>query len=64
MKQRYGVVWVSHSEQVTPLTTAYADGYNGVMHDEIERRHGKAVADGLLGFEERRKPPEHTEKTP
>jgi hypothetical protein len=55
---------VSHSEQVTPLTTAYADGYNGVMHDEIERRHGKAVADGLLGFEERRKPPEHTEKTP
>lgn len=51
MKQRYGVTWVSHSEQVTPLTTAFAEGYNGVMRAEIERRHGKDVAEGLLGFD-------------
>jgi hypothetical protein len=52
MKKRYEVAWVSHSEQRTPLTLAYADAYNRVMHAEIERRHGKTVADGLLGFEE------------
>jgi hypothetical protein len=51
MKQRYGVDWLTHSEQVTPLTTAYAEGYNSVMRAEIARRHGKDVADGLLGFE-------------
>lgn len=56
MKQRYDVEWVNHSEQRTPLTLAYADAYNRVMHAEIERRHGKAVADGLLGFEESSKP--------
>ncbi|MGQ3052594.1 MAG: hypothetical protein ACT6S0_12485 [Roseateles sp.] len=56
MRQRYGVEWVSHSAEVTPLTTAYVDAYNGVMRAEIERRHGKVVADGLLGFDETRKP--------
>ncbi|KQW52268.1 MULTISPECIES: hypothetical protein [unclassified Roseateles] len=57
MKQRYGVEWVSRSDQATPLTPAFADGYNGVMRAEIERRHGKAVAEGLLGFENTRKQP-------
>lgn len=57
MKQRYAVEWVTYNEQVTPLTSAYVEGYNGVMRAEIERRHGKEVADGLLGFEETRKQP-------
>jgi hypothetical protein len=56
MKQRYEVEWVTHSDKVTPLTAAFVEGYNGVMRAEIERRHGKAVADGLLGFEDTRKP--------
>lgn len=51
MKQRYGVVSVNRSEEVTPLATAYADAYNRVMHAEIERRHGKEVANGLVGFD-------------
>lgn len=51
MKRRYGVGWVRHSEQITPLTSAYVQAYNRVMHAEIERRHGKDVADGLAGFE-------------
>lgn len=55
MKRRYEVEWVTHSDKVTPLTTAFADAYNAVMREEIERRHGRQVADGLLGFEERRK---------
>jgi hypothetical protein len=57
MKQRYGVEWVTHSEKVTPLSTAFADAYNGVMRAEIERRHGKEVAEGLMGFEQTRKQP-------
>jgi len=55
MKQRYEVEWVTHSDKVTPLTTAFVDGYNGVMRAAIERRHGKDVADGLLGFEDSNK---------
>ncbi|MFT7723542.1 MAG: hypothetical protein QM788_12065 [Roseateles sp.] len=56
MTQRYGVAWVRRSEEVTPLASAYAEAYNRVMHAEIERRHGKAVADGLLGFEAAARP--------
>lgn len=52
IQQRYGVVWAHWSEQVTPETTAYVQAYNRVMRAEIERRHGKAVAEGLLGFED------------
>lgn len=52
MKERYGVDWVNRSEQVTPEATAHAQAYNRVMRVEIERKHGKDVADGLLGFEE------------
>jgi hypothetical protein len=54
MKQRYGVEWDRYSEQVTPETSAYVDAYNRVMHAEIEKRHGKQVADGLTGFDESR----------
>ncbi|MFG6415339.1 hypothetical protein ACG02S_15685 [Roseateles sp. DC23W] len=54
MKQRYGVDSVNKSEQVTPETSAYVDAYNRVMRAEIERKHGKDVADGLLGFEKTR----------
>ncbi|MFG6428686.1 hypothetical protein ACG00Y_02110 [Roseateles sp. LYH14W] len=51
MKQRYGVTWVSKSKEVTPASTAFVEAYNRVMHAEIERKHGKVVADGLLGFD-------------
>jgi hypothetical protein len=51
MKQRYGVAWARYSEQVTPETSAYVEAYNRVMHAEIEKRHGKQVADGLAGFD-------------
>ena len=54
MKQRYGVAWGRYSEQVTPETSAFVDAYNRVMHAEIEKRHGKSVADGLTGFDESR----------
>ncbi len=51
MKQRYGVTWVHKGTEVTPASTAFVEAYNRVMHAEIERKHGKAVADGLLGFD-------------
>lgn len=51
MTQRYGVVWVHKRGEATAETTAYAEAYNRVMHAEIERRHGNAVADGLTGFD-------------
>lgn len=52
-KQRYGVTWLHKSEARTPVTEAYADGYNRVMQAEIERRHGRAVVDELLPKDER-----------
>lgn len=63
MKRRYGVEFVNKSEKVTPEATAYVEAYNRVMHAEIERRHGKEVADGLVGFEETR-PRAGSEGTP
>ena len=54
MKQRYGVDWGRYSENVTPETSAFVEAYNRVMHAEIEKRHGKQVADGLAGFEDNR----------
>jgi hypothetical protein len=48
-KQRYGVTWLHKSEAPTPVTEAYADGYNRVMKAEIERRHGRDALDQLLG---------------
>lgn len=57
MTQRYGIQWVHKGGEVTPEATAFADAYNRVMRAEIERRHGKAVADGLLGFEDGRPGP-------
>ncbi|MCE4554527.1 hypothetical protein [Pelomonas cellulosilytica] len=48
LKQRYGLVIVHKGQTPTPLLQAYADGYNRVMHAELERRHGREVADRLL----------------
>ncbi|MFG6462231.1 hypothetical protein ACG04Q_11685 [Roseateles sp. DXS20W] len=47
-KQRYGLTWVNKGKSPTPLTQAHADAYNRVMRAEIERRHGREVADELL----------------
>ncbi|MCH8855660.1 MAG: hypothetical protein IIA03_05325 [Proteobacteria bacterium] len=47
-KQRYGVVWVAKPGQRTPAAEAFIAGYNGVMRAEIERRHGRRVAEELL----------------
>lgn len=46
-KTRYGVVWVQKRGASTSVTQAYVAGYNRVMHAEIERRHGRRVADEL-----------------
>lgn len=46
-KQRYGIEWVVKTDEATPLAQAFADGYNRVMHAEIERRHGHEVAQRL-----------------
>jgi hypothetical protein len=43
LKQRHGVTWVHKAEAATPVTDAYADGYNRAMQAEIERRHGAEV---------------------
>lgn len=48
LKQRYDIAWVSKAEKPTPLTQAFADGYNRVMLAEIERRHGPALRDELV----------------
>lgn len=50
-KQRYGVVWALRSAEVSPLTLAYANGYNKVVYAEIERRHGKDAVDRLRRIE-------------
>lgn len=52
MTQRYGVGFAHYSEQRTPETEAFVAAYNRVMAAEIERRHGKDVAEGLLGFDD------------
>jgi hypothetical protein len=49
MKQRYGLTWISKGRSPTLLTQAHADAYNRVMRAEIERRHGREVADKLVG---------------
>jgi len=48
MKQRYGLSWINKGRSPTPLTQAHADAYNRVMRAEIERRHGREVADKLV----------------
>ncbi|MBV8036519.1 hypothetical protein [Roseateles sp.] len=48
LKQRYGVTWVRREAAATPLTQAFADGYNRVMQAEIERRHGREFLDELM----------------
>ncbi|PTT75209.1 hypothetical protein DBR42_29410 [Pelomonas sp. HMWF004] len=48
LKQRYGVTWVAKDKEPTPVSQAFADGYNRVMQTEIERRHGKEVLDRLV----------------
>lgn len=48
LKQRYGVTWINKGEAATPLTQAYADGYNRIVHAEIERRHGQGYLDRLV----------------
>lgn len=63
MEQRYGVVFANKSEKVTPETQAFVDSYNRVMRDEIERRLGKDVAEGLMGFDKGR-PRAGSEATP
>ncbi|RZJ08341.1 MAG: hypothetical protein EOP39_14085 [Rubrivivax sp.] len=54
MEQRYGVIFANKSERVTPETQAFVDSYNQVMREEIERRLGKDVAEGLMGFDKGR----------
>lgn len=63
MTQRYGVGWV-YKDKATPLSTAFADAYNRVMRAEIERRHGKVVADGLTGFDNDQRRPAGSKGTP
>jgi len=48
MKKRYGLTWINKGKSPTPLTQAHADAYNRVMRAEIERRHGREVADNLV----------------
>ena len=48
LKQRYGVTWINKGEAATPLTQAYADAYNRIVHAEIERRHGQDYLDRLV----------------
>jgi len=48
LKKDYGFAWVHKGKEATPLTQAFADGYNRVMRAEIERRHGRAFVDELL----------------
>ncbi|WP_457427579.1 hypothetical protein [Roseateles sp. P5_E7] len=48
MKKRYGLTWVNKGKASTLLTQAHADAYNRVMLAEIERRHGRKVADELM----------------
>ena len=47
-KQRYGVIWTTKAGQRTPFAEASMAAYNRVMRAEIERRHGRRVADELL----------------
>ena len=48
LKQRYGFAWLNKGDVATPLSQAYADGYNRVMQAEIEHRHGSELLDRLL----------------
>ncbi|RZL35090.1 MAG: hypothetical protein EOP35_15535 [Rubrivivax sp.] len=48
LKQHYGVTWIGKAEAATPLTQAYAEGYNRAMLAEVERRQGREVLDRLL----------------
>lgn len=50
MEQRYGVAFVHKGDKLTPESQAFVDAYNVVMRAEIERRHGRDVAEGLMGF--------------
>lgn len=48
LKQRHGITWVHKADVATPVSQAYADGYNRVMWAEIERRHGAELAHRLM----------------
>lgn len=48
LKQRYGLTWVRKEKPATPVTQAFADGYNRVMQAEVERRHGGESLDRRL----------------
>lgn len=50
-KKLYGVVWVLHSKDVTPLSVAYVDAYNKVMQAEIRRKYGDDVAERFIRLE-------------
>ena len=47
-KKLYGVAWVLHSKEVTPLSLAYMDAYNKVMQTEIKRKYGDDVAERFI----------------
>lgn len=48
LEKRYGVDWVYKGEEGSLLALAFADGYNGVMRAEIERRHGGEALEQLM----------------
>lgn len=48
LKRRYGIVRINKGETATPVTQAFAEGYNRVMRAEIERRHGKDFLEALM----------------
>ncbi len=48
LKQRYGITRVYKGKTGPEVALAFADGYNRVMRAEIERRHGRELADRLL----------------
>jgi hypothetical protein len=48
LEKRYGVDWVYKGEDGSLLARAFANGYNGVMRAEIERRHGSEALDQLM----------------
>ncbi|MFG6489060.1 hypothetical protein ACG04R_20410 [Roseateles sp. BYS78W] len=48
LKQRYGITRVYKGKTGPEVALAFAEGYNRVMRAEIERRHGRELADRLL----------------
>ena len=48
LKQRYGITRIYKGKTGPEVALAFASGYNRVMRAEIERRHGRQLADSLL----------------